>query len=114
MGQQDRIVDEGISRLLSHTGRDEEFERAFGRWTRPEHLGRYDLERLRPLVRWMPNTTGMIDISRLIGKLDPHDRFLAGEIAKFVMDSFQGKPASDKVLHDFACHYLRRLDACGF
>lgn len=108
------LIEDGLERLTRYTTRDREFEAHMGKWTRPPHLRRYPLERFQSLIRWHPADKSTLDVAPLIRSLDKHDRFIAGEIARFVAEEFLNQPASDTVLHRFACQYLRRLDSCGF
>lgn len=114
MGIEERMIDEGIERLRRFTNRDTEFERHFGQWTRPEHLPRYKLEKMKHLIQWSRVEEGIIECAPFIRALNEIDRVIAAEIAKFTYEQFEGKPASDKILNDFRNHFLRLLDLCGF
>lgn len=112
----DKNVQEALCRAVeNHTHRDREFELAFGNWERPEFAPRYDLEKMKHLIRWTPGVDGMLDVSSFVRMLrDETDKILAAEVAKFTAEEFDGEPATDKTLGLFRLHFLRRLDACGF
>lgn len=108
-------IQHAIERVIGrNTTRDIEFDRHFGRFQRPDHLRQYPLEKLGRLVRWGPGVDGIIDVSRFILSLNPEDRRIAGEIARFTAEEFEGKPATDKTINTFRLQFLRRLDAVGF
>jgi hypothetical protein len=111
----DQLVEEAVERLRRFEDRDAEFERRFGKWTRPSFARRYDLQRLVNLhVRWLPEIEGILDVKPLLMQLAPEDRRIAAEIARFVSEEYEGKFATDKTLKTFRLDLARRLDACGF
>jgi len=108
------VVDKLVERLEPYTARDREFEARFGRWRRPDFLRRYDLDRLGRLIRYAPFDENLFDLAPLVNSLAPEDRRIAGEVARFVYEEFEQKPATDKTLALFRVSYLRRLNALGF
>ena len=107
-------IEKLVERLDPYTERDREFENRFGKWRRPDFLRRYDLERLGRLIRYAPFDSELFDLAPLIGSLAPEDRRIAGEVARFVFEEFETKPATDKTLAMFRLSFLRRLNALGF
>ena len=110
-----QLIEEAVERLGRHADRDDEFIARFGRFRRPEFAARYPLmELLRRFVRWDPLGESVIDVSGFVRGLREEDRRIAGEIARFVCEAYEGRPATDKTLNLFILDYGRRLDACGF
>lgn len=108
-------VQEAIERTIErNTQRDPEFLSRFGRWQRPSFAPKYDLDRMKHLIRWSPFEKGIIDAAPFINSLQKFDRVIAGEIAKFTAEEVHGKHATDKVLNTFKLQFLRRLSEVGF
>lgn len=112
----DNLVESAVQRVREATEGDEEFVKRFGKWERPSFARRYDLEKLSSLIRWSPVEEGIFDVSLFIKRLAPEDRRIAGEIARFCSEEFEGgsTPASSWTLEQFKTKFIRRLDACGF
>lgn len=108
------IAEEGIERLAKHTHRDAEFASRIHNWMRPEGAPRYDLDRRKSLIRWLPTEEGVLDVELFLRSLQPPDRVKAAEVAMWVAEEFAAKPATDKTLNMFRLNLLRRLDACGY
>lgn len=109
------FVEEAIARLEKHQARDGEFFARFGRWQRPAFAQRYPLwDAILKTVRWDPRSGDVLDVSTFVRSLREEDRYLAGEIARFVAEEYVGKFTTDETLHSFKLNFARRLDACGF
>lgn len=108
-------VQEAIERTIrNNTQRDPEFVSRFGRWQRPSFAPRYNLDRMKGLIRWSPHEEGIIDAAPFIKSLHKVDQVIAGEIAKFTAEEIHGKPATDKTLNTFKLQFFRRLAEVGF
>ena len=111
----DQLVDEAVERLRQTEDRDAEFERRFGKWQRQSFARKYNLEHLaNAAIRWLPELPGIIDVKPFLMQLAPEDRRIAGEIARFVSEEYEGEFATDKTLNKFRLDFIRRLDVCGF
>jgi hypothetical protein len=108
------LVDLAVERFNKFTERDREFEARFGRWTRPAFARRYPLDEMKQLIDWSTLDPQILDVSRFVNTLAREDRYIAGEVARFVYEEFEYRPATDKTLHTFRLHFLRRLDALGY
>lgn len=114
MSDVDRLLDSAMARIDPLTERDAEFAARLGRWERPSFARRYRLEEMQRLIRWQAGVDGIFDLRAFISALAPEDRWLAGEIAVFVSERYQGGPATDQVMNKFRLDFMRRLDLCGF
>lgn len=112
----ENLVDEAVERFGRLTGRDEEFERRFGRWRRPGHLPRHPIETwANRLIRWSEFDPGIVEAAEFVRMFPERtDRVLVGEIARFCAEAIDGKHATDQTLRIFRIDLLRRLDAVGF
>lgn len=108
------LVDKTVDNLERHTHRDDEFERQFGRFSRPDGMPRYDLLRRARLISWSSDQEGIIEAAPFIRSLLECDRPVAGQIARFTAEEFEGEPASDTILNRFRNHYFRRLVMVGY
>jgi hypothetical protein len=108
------FVELAAERLGRFTERDEDFEARFGRWRRPSFARRYPLEEMKHLVDWSWLDREILDLAPFVSVLAKEDRYIAGEVARFVYEEIEGKPATDKTLNTFRLHFLRRLDALGY
>jgi hypothetical protein len=115
-GAIDGMVEEAVDRLTKLTGRDGEFVRRFGRWTRPSRAPRYPIvEWATACVRWDPRGDGVVDVERFLNCFpEKSDRIVIGEIARFVVEEVMGKFATDETLRVFRLSLCRRLDSVGF
>lgn len=107
------VIELAVERTRPHVMRDREFEERFGKWQRPTWAPRYNLERLKNLIAYTPDQE-FFDLKTFVLALAPEDRYLAGEIARFVFEEFDGLPATDKTIGTFRLAFLRRLDAVGY
>lgn len=108
------LVDLAVERLGKFTERDREFEARFGRWQRPSFARRYPLEEMKNLIDWSRLDREILDLAPFVNALAKEDRHIAGEVARFVYEEIESRPATDKTLNVFRLHYLRRLDALGY
>lgn len=113
--QLQQMAEEATERLRSLEGRDAEFTRQFGKWTRPDSAPKYPIERWAKEVRWHPFGEGILDAAPFIRRFpDPADHAVVGEVARFVAEEYQGDFATDKTLRSFRVNLIRRLDAVGY
>jgi hypothetical protein len=108
------LVDLAVERLGKLTERDGDFEARFGRWQRPSFARRYPLEEMKRLIDWSHLDREILDVAPFINALAKEDRHIAGEVARFVYEEIESRPATDKTLETFRLHYLRRLDVLGY
>lgn len=108
------LVDMAVERLERFTGRDAEFESRFGNWQRPSFARKYPLGEMKSLICWSTLDPEILDLARFVNALAKEDRWIAGEVARFVYEEFERAPATDKTLNLFRLSYLRRLDALGY
>lgn len=109
------LIEEGLARLEKYQTHDEEFLARFGKWQRPEFAERYPLwEMINRTVRWDPRSGDVLDVSNFVRSLREEDRYIAGEIARFVAEEYLERFVTDKTLQSFKVDFARRLDACGF
>lgn len=112
----DGMVEEAVDRLTKLTGRDGEFVRQFGRWTRPSHAPKYPIETwATAYIRWDPRGDGIVDVAPFLQCFpEKSDRIVIGEIARFVVEEIINKFATDETLRVFRLSLCRRLDTVGF
>ena len=110
----DALVDLAVERLGKFTERDRDFEARFGRWQRPSFARRYPLEEMKHLIDWSRLDHEILDVAPFVNALAREDRWIAGEVARFVYEEVERLPATDKTLNTFRLHFLRRLDALGY
>ena len=108
------LVDAAVGHLEQLTARDREFESDFGSYRRPAFARRYPLEGLLALVRYAPNLPEVIDVAPFVLALAEEDRWMAGEVARWVYAEFEHAPATDKTLGMFRLNLARRLEALGY
>lgn len=112
----DAIVEEAVERFRPLEARDAEFARRFGKWTRPDTVPRYPVEVwAKTRIRWDPRGDGVVDAAAFVRTFpDPADRTIVGEIARFVVEEYEGRFATDETLRLIKTNLLRRLDAVGY
>jgi hypothetical protein len=57
---------------------------------------------------------GIVDVAPFVRQLALEDRRIAGEVARFVVEAYAGRPTTDRTLQMIRLDLARRLEACGF
>ena len=119
MSRADRLAGDAVDKLAPFLAGDEEFEKKFGKWARPEHLPRYPLERWAKLLGYGAplnvQQDRVIEAEAFLACFPKFERSIVARIVEFVYDEMASeKRAGDKTLNLFRLQLIRRLENVGF